>query len=429
MLGATVASSAAASAYTVTSCGPGCYDPDSGVMDTTLGVSDCLIEDFEDSAFIPEVVVSLLGTATPGQLRTANAQPWDGIQGYSNAIAAFGDDGYDFLIEFPTATDKFGVGFAHAGAAISVWVNGVEVVPDVFALPGFIVDGANRNGYVVVERESGDDPISSVELRSMAPESNDFIQIDHLAVRQCVSSFTNHWTFEAGVDDYLGGVTGINNGAAPVCATYRGQSGLGYFFDGSAYIETDFVPVLGPDDSMSISVWARMPDGIPVGKNVIYGLERTGGQEITLALLQIDGTVQAIFRDDGGADSFVRTNENLADGQWHHFVAIRDGVNNSVSLWVDGVREGTDFRTQGSINASNPRTLDIGANNNSTTPHRNRFTNVIDELRVYGQVLSEQEIRALAGLPFPCKGDLNGDGMTDVFDFSILADDFGCGTD
>ncbi len=46
-----------------------------------------------------------------------------------------------------------------------------------------------------------------------------------------------------------------------------------------------------------------------------------------------------------------------------------------------------------------------------------------------GSVVSAPALLAVSAAPSDCVGDLNGDGMTDVFDFSELAVDFGCGTE
>ncbi len=46
---------------------------------------------------------------------------------------------------------------------------------------------------------------------------------------------------------------------------------------------------------------------------------------------------------------------------------------------------------------------------------------------IHGDELRVQTVCYETAVP-PCVGDLNGDGATDVLDFSIFSADFGCGT-
>ncbi|MCK5584148.1 MAG: DUF2341 domain-containing protein, partial [Elusimicrobiales bacterium] len=87
----------------------------------------------------------------------------------------------------------------------------------------------------------------------------------------------------------------------------------------------------------------------------------------------------------------------LDDNEWHYFVAQRNTSNNTIEIWVDGVREllvpGTTGDGVGGI-----AQFTMGANHQGNS---NFFTGILDEVIIYQKFLSSEEIADLyAGVPY-----------------------------
>jgi Concanavalin A-like lectin/glucanases superfamily len=121
-----------------------------------------------------------------------------------------------------------------------------------------------------------------------------------------------------------------------------------------------------------------------------------------------------IFVKDGAPVAWVRhagdpfyphshtTGQPVNDGKWHHFAVTRNPDGNVV-LHVDGIQK-TQARggraDQNGKLVTNLRTLGLEATNlvgrrGELSPYR--FVGCIDELAIFGEVLIDERIRALAG--------------------------------
>ena len=76
---------------------------------------------------------------------------------------------------------------------------------------------------------------------------------------------------------------------------------------------------------------------------------------------------------------------------WHHIAAVWDG--NNISLYIDGVKEGSD-QPQTAPPSGSGNTLLIG----SYSPTHN-FQGNLDEIKVYNYARSQDEIALDAGIP------------------------------
>ena len=209
-----------------------------------------------------------------------------------------------------------------------------------------------------------------------------------------LADLIHHWTFDTGVNDVVGGKTGTIHGTS---SFVPGVVGNAFYFDGSTYITTDYTPQLGSSDSMSIAAWVQVPTGGVSGVRDVCGLERSDHQEIRLLLNGNDNTIVASYRDDGHDPNKASAPQDvLNDGQWHHLAGIRDKGTGQIILYVDGVAH-TGSDTGGNINQSSSRTMDIGADNNSTFGHIDQWLGAIDDLRFYDHPLSQQEVDDLVG--------------------------------
>jgi hypothetical protein len=94
------------------------------------------------------------------------------------------------------------------------------------------------------------------------------------------------------------------------------------------------------------------------------------------------------------------TTAPIHDGQWHHF-AITRNTGGEVTLYLDGTanaRLTSPARARGKL-VTNLRSLGVEALNmdgKNAFVDRSRLEGCLDELRIYGEVLSETDIRKLA---------------------------------
>ena len=181
----------------------------------------------------------------------------------------------------------------------------------------------------------------------------------------------------------------------PRLPTTRGRVGQAAAFRGDHFVELDRLDVgdFGFLDQFSVSVWvyltgneggtilARMSD-------TTRGLE---GYQLHVDKGKLHFNLAKRWLDDALR---VETEESLQPDRWHHLVATYDGsrVASGIQLWLDGkparLRVNLDDLNQ-TFQVKEP--LRIGA----TAPGRGLFHGFLDEVRVFGKLLSPEEIGIL----------------------------------
>ena len=100
--------------------------------------------------------------------------------------------------------------------------------------------------------------------------------------------------------------------------------------------------------------------------------------------------------EDGSGSSIINIGAAgfLADNQWHHVVAVREGL--MTAVYVDGVQ--ITSRTTGNLkNVSNSQGFKIGVQEGATS-NSSFFDGEIDDFILYKKALSADEILALYNL-------------------------------
>jgi hypothetical protein len=125
------------------------------------------------------------------------------------------------------------------------------------------------------------------------------------------------------------------------------------------------------------------------GNNMNYGIWMTSTEQI-----------KAGFETSTGADQFVTSANTYNDGQWHYAVVTNSGTN--LVLYIDGVQVATKT-TSGASPEQNSKPFRVGANSR-VTPPTNFFIGEIDEVRVWNDDLTSQEVaNAFTGTSFSSK--------------------------
>jgi hypothetical protein len=182
VVGAVVALGTTAEAYVITAFDPGVYDADTAAMDAALGITGYTIEDFEDGALVPDLTLTGFGTLNFPDNNPGLA--WDGTN-----LARF----YGVTEANPGALNFNIVGGASSvGIGLSsvdcpfvgcptnrLRVNGGPWIDiDDTTFPNLPAAVDQRHGYLRIDQEPGDAPITIVEIADPADET---LMMDHVA--------------------------------------------------------------------------------------------------------------------------------------------------------------------------------------------------------------------------------------------------------
>jgi hypothetical protein len=120
------------------------------------------------------------------------------------------------------------------------------------------------------------------------------------------------------------------------------------------------------------------------GQNLNYGIWMNSAEQI-----------KAGFETSSGADQYVTSVNTYNDGQWHYAVVTNDG--STVRLYIDGQQVGTKSTAGASPETSGTKPVRVGANSR-VTPPTNFFTGEVDEVRLWNNGLTAQQVAdAFAG--------------------------------
>ncbi|WP_132972004.1 LamG-like jellyroll fold domain-containing protein, partial [Thiogranum longum] len=140
----------------------------------------------------------------------------------------------------------------------------------------------------------------------------------------------------------------------------------------------------------SIEAWIRRTTACRVtGETVVGRRDSSSMLEWSLGCEGSNASFTLIDTTGAGGGSNLVGTTNIADGEWHHLVAVRDAVSGKNYLYVDGVEEASislnypgDFVGVSGLNIG---WLDLTASDY-------HFTGTIDEVALYSRVLPASEI-------------------------------------
>jgi len=194
------------------------------------------------------------------------------------------------------------------------------------------------------------------------------------------------WTFDEGAGRAAADTAGGNPIALQDGAdwTQDGQSGPAVGFDGTrGYGETGR-SVVDPAGNWTITAWVRL-DRVPDG--FATAVSEDGGQDSVLALqyapsrhwaVAVPGNIRALSENPP-----VR-------GRWTHLAGVRDTSTGQLTLYVDGVAQGS-VPYQGRPGQSGPLAVGRGLSNGAKVQF---FPGAVDSVRVYAGALTPDEVRS-----------------------------------
>lgn len=157
-------------------------------------------------------------------------------------------------------------------------------------------------------------------------------------------------------------------------------------------------------DNFSFEGWIKFAS-TTLDPQVILGRREEGGVSWWIGVTP-SGAFNFELTSIGGQSSTVTGSTNLADNNWHHVVAIRNGTLDSSEIYVDGLVEHarTYYNYSGDF-TSNTIGLTVGYFNVSPYYY---FNGLIDEVAIYNSALPPGQIKSnyikgLSGLGY-CEG-------------------------
>ncbi len=202
------------------------------------------------------------------------------------------------------------------------------------------------------------------------------------------------WPFDENADDRLGGESkASDNGGGPLLG--GGFFGRGAVFFGLNSLKAPAAGRLDRFDSFSLACWVnpqttegrrslftRMPEGVELQRGYAFQIH-----EGHLAFSMVHDTTSRLDVESVGP---------IESHRWQHVVVTYDGSARAsgVRFYIDGVSEEVRVISDsldGSVDVGDPLTIGDG------TPNAG-MKGTIDDSRIYGRVLDDEEIKRLPGL-------------------------------
>jgi len=221
-----------------------------------------------------------------------------------------------------------------------------------------------------------------------------------------------YWRMDGGSGDRDNAIdySGNNQDASYSNGVSTGVNGIfgtnSSSFDGSDDVASTSLSQINSDHSYS--VWFKTPSGSNQG--AIYTHWSSSSATGSLigrcsahpnSCASTDSMSFTIRWENGNANT-IETQENYADGKWHHMVATldhSDGTTNGMEIYIDGEDVSTSVeRGQGSGDSLGNNQASIGR----SVSRGNTFNGKIDELQIFDKELNSTEVKNLYlnGRPF-----------------------------
>jgi len=176
-----------------------------------------------------------------------------------------------------------------------------------------------------------------------------------------------------------------NNGRIHGATWTQGKFGKALKFDG---VDDYVLAPLSHTNSITVAVWINYRS-LPSDNPGVFQAQPTSGSDDTTKVVGIwvgnDGYLWGrLIQSDGTLIDFPK-NKYLSPNTWYHIVLTADASTGIGKLWVNG-EEISSISYDGTLQSFSY--AKIGRQGTET------WNGIIDEVRIYNRVLSEEEIRA-----------------------------------
>lgn len=203
------------------------------------------------------------------------------------------------------------------------------------------------------------------------------------------------WRADNSTADEVGGFDGSLQGDA---AFVDGKVNAAFGFSGAGHVALPKVPEWDfGTSSFSLAAWFAS-DAVGY-RNIIRYHDGGGGSGWWGIRFNPDGHLQFLLADATGSPSnqTLTSSAALADGGWHHVVAVRDATGGQLRLYVDGAEAVAPIADAGyNIVGDADTNVAIGTGLWGDTGGRwEPWVGEIDEVMIFNRALSESEVQAL----------------------------------
>lgn len=206
-----------------------------------------------------------------------------------------------------------------------------------------------------------------------------------------------HWGFDEGRGNTLSDLSGYgNNGVRNGALWSTGKSGAALDFQANYNVNFNKAGIFdfAKNTDFTLGVWIKTPNTLYTGNSIHRILSKQNAEHYSagyVVKLHSDGRI--IFGiSDGKAWHLAISLKLVDDNFWHHIAAVRN--DSILTLYIDGQQDAQTPATSNSL--SNTSTFNIGSHIALGTE---KFTGLIDEVRVYDRPLGASEVAQLFALP------------------------------
>ena len=230
------------------------------------------------------------------------------------------------------------------------------------------LDGANDNDtaeiWVKVDTVYGNNATQFIKMywgKSDATDNSSGMDVFSLA-----NGYAGVWHLNnnpAGttpqISDAAGSLNGTCAGDQTATDLVNCVAGKGLHFDGTNdrinFGNGQQVDITG-HNSITFSVWAKFNAMV---SSVRYDIIKKGDHQFGLQKINAsDNKVQFVVYD--GTYCIAKSNNNVDTATWYYFTGVYNGANDSVFLYVNGVKQATAARASNGISSSRDDALEIG---------------------------------------------------------------------
>jgi hypothetical protein len=202
----------------------------------------------------------------------------------------------------------------------------------------------------------------------------------------------SHWKFDEGEGTIAYDSVGTNDGTIYGATWTTGQINGALSFDGA----DDYLEVADDDSLDFTKVYAGA--WINTSSDGLGAVVNKRDEKINVDwqgfVLFVEAGYVRFGADDGPNNSYTPiSGTKIDDGEWH-YIGGRFDVEN-VTTYVDGVENTEAYASSVTGNLNNDDKLRIGAQWNGYSKYVHFFDGSIDEVKIYDQALSDQQIQRL----------------------------------
>ncbi|MEL6671033.1 MAG: LamG domain-containing protein [Bacteroidota bacterium] len=175
---------------------------------------------------------------------------------------------------------------------------------------------------------------------------------------------------------------------------YKKWSQPGFLLKGERLFAGDYMTFTDPQYNLgkgdvTIALWIKTVDRRPQMLVQKGGMNGADEPQYWLRINDFHGGLTFLTGDGDGHSAILSTADQLADGKWHHIVAVRQGP--ALRLYVDGYLKGEAIFPIKDCTTQQPLILGAQLNN---FPHF-AFEGAMEEVGIWPWAASLEEVKSL----------------------------------